>query len=57
MKRIQGITVDLNEDLDINFLPEQLPSELAIAICKPAEEGTDEHVISTETIKLRPRCQ
>ena len=52
VKRIQGITVDFNEDLDINFLPGQLPSELAIAICKPAEEGTDEHVISTETIKL-----
>ena len=52
VKSIQGTTVDFNEDLNINFLPEQLPSELVIAICKPAEEGTDEHVISTEIIKL-----
>ena len=52
VKRIQGITMDFDEDLNINFLPEQLPSELAIAICKPAEEGADEHIISTETIKL-----
>ena len=52
VKSIQGTTVDFNEDLNINFLPEQLPPELVIAICKPAEEGTDEHVISTEIIKL-----
>lgn len=51
VKGIQGTTVDFNELFYIDFL--LIPSELQIAIYKPADVGdTDEHVISQATIKL-----
>ena len=50
VRSIQGGTVEFNEDLNIDLLSEI--SELQIAICKPAEAGADDYIISVGTVKL-----
>ena len=50
VKSNQGANVNFNEHFYIDFSLK--PSELQIAICKPAEVGIDEHIISAGTIKL-----
>lgn len=50
IKSVQDTTVEFNEHFYIDFISR--PSELQLAICKPAEGGTEEYTISIGTVKL-----